>query len=70
MKKYEAPELKKYLSVSELTNGWDTSVEPHGSNVSEGINATYNVWDCSEAKDGRDEYLTDTMCLTDEPNGP
>jgi len=58
-KKYNAPVFNKYLSIFDVTN---VSI-PHGSNVSEGTNATYNVSDCFDAKAKEDEYLQDQYCL-------
>ena len=51
-KKYEKPVLTKYLSVNKLTNTVDSGYfSQHGSNVSEGANATYSVDDCYDGKD-------------------
>ncbi len=52
-KKYGKFEFNRYLPVAELTKANepdDTGIFPHGSNVSEGTNATYNLSDCADAK--------------------
>ena len=66
-KKYIKPEFNKYLTVAQVTNGWDTEIYPHGSNVSEGFNNTYNVWDCADAK--TNEFYNQ-FCVSDsfDPN--
>ncbi|HON57473.1 MAG TPA: hypothetical protein PLM75_11790 [bacterium] len=52
-KQYKKYELKKYLTIADLTKDNipdDSGVYPHGSNVSEGTINTYNMSDCADAK--------------------